>query len=213
MQFFTFDVIGDLAYGESFDCLASGQYHPWITLIFSSSRFFTYFRATSFYPSLKRILAFFIPKHIIKNRKQQIQIRVEKAMRRLKSQTDRKDFVHRMVRPESGVSTEEFIATTGTLITAGSETTATLLSGVTHLLVTHPQKLEVLVREVRSSFSSEEEITFVSVNKLTYMLACLDEALRLYPPIPGAFPRRTRDPEVILERPVPVGVGVFSIPR
>lgn len=118
-----------------------------------------------------------------------------------------------MVRPESGVSTEEFIATTGTLITAGSETTATLLSGVTHLLVTHPQKLEVLVREVRSSFSSEEEITFVSVNKLTYMLACLDEALRLYPPIPGAFPRRTRDPEVILERPVPVGVGVFSIPR
>ena len=43
--------------------------------------------------------------------------------------------------------------------------------------------------EVRSSFQSESDITFIEVNKLRYMLACLNEALRMYPPVPGSFPR------------------------
>jgi cytochrome P450 len=31
----------------------------------------------------------------------------------------------------------------------------------------------------------------VEVNTLDYMLACIDETFRLYPPVPGALPRRT----------------------
>lgn len=46
-----------------------------------------------------------------------------------------------------------------------------------------------LTAEVRSSYSSEEEITLLSVNKLTYMLACLNEALRCYPPVTFGMPR------------------------
>lgn len=43
--------------------------------------------------------------------------------------------------------------------------------------------------EVRSAFTSESDINFVEANKLKYMLACLDEAMRMYPPVPGTFPR------------------------
>lgn len=75
------------------------------------------------------------------------------------------------------------------LIIAGSESTATALSGITYLLTKNPEALRQLTEEIRSSFKSEEEIDFVSVNKLTYLLACLDEGLRMYPPVPSGLPR------------------------
>jgi cytochrome P450 len=75
------------------------------------------------------------------------------------------------------------------LIIGGSETTATLLSGVTYLLLMNPQALKKVVGEVHSTFSNEDEININSVSKLTYMLACLDETLRMYPPVPTGLPR------------------------
>lgn len=75
------------------------------------------------------------------------------------------------------------------LIIAGSETTATALSGATYLLGKNPDTLAKLTKEVRSAFSSEGEITLSSVQNLKYMLAVLDEALRMFPPVPGTGPR------------------------
>lgn len=84
---------------------------------------------------------------------------------------------------------EKLQANAGALIIAGSETTATLLSGVTYLLLKNPAALEKLTEEVRSTFKSEDEISINSVGHLKYMLACLDEALRIYPPTPSGLPR------------------------
>ena len=75
------------------------------------------------------------------------------------------------------------------LVLAGSETTAATLSGATFLLLTHPEILEKLYQEVRSTFSSAEEITIASVGKLSYMLAVLNESLRLYPPLTSTLVR------------------------
>jgi cytochrome P450 len=80
-------------------------------------------------------------------------------------------------------------ANAATLVVGGSETTAALLSGVTYLLLKNPEAMKKLADEVRSSFQSEDEITLTSVSKLRYMLACLDEALRRYPPAPFGMPR------------------------
>lgn len=77
----------------------------------------------------------------------------------------------------------------GLLIIAGSETTATLLSGCTFLLLNNPDALDRLTKEVRSTFKEESEITINSAGQLEYMLACLDEALRCYPPVPIGNPR------------------------
>jgi cytochrome P450 len=46
-----------------------------------------------------------------------------------------------------------------------------------------------VVHEVRSSFSNNDEITIHSTSSLKYMTACLEEALRIYPPAPVGFPR------------------------
>jgi cytochrome P450 len=75
------------------------------------------------------------------------------------------------------------------IIVAGSETTATLMSGALYLFATHPEVMQKLTEEVRSAFNSEEEIKLTSVNHLNYMLACLNEALRMYPPVPIGLPR------------------------
>lgn len=75
------------------------------------------------------------------------------------------------------------------LTIAGSETTATLLSGCVFLLLAHPDKFERVKSEIRSAFQDESELTITSVNRLPYMLAVLNEALRLYPPITSTLIR------------------------
>lgn len=84
---------------------------------------------------------------------------------------------------------EQICINASLLIIAGSETTATALSGASYLLGTNPDALSKVTDEVRSAFSSEQEITLLSVQKLKYMLAVLDETLRMFPPVPGSAPR------------------------
>jgi cytochrome P450 len=77
------------------------------------------------------------------------------------------------------------------LIIAGSETTATLLSGVTYFLLKDPDAYAKVKAEVRGAFSAAEEMTLASTSRLAYLQACLEEALRLYPPVPISLPHRT----------------------
>jgi cytochrome P450 len=81
------------------------------------------------------------------------------------------------------------IANAEILIIGGSETTASLLSGVTYLLLTNEDAYERLKKEIRSIFHSQEEINLISVAQLTYLQACLEEGLRMYPPIANGLPR------------------------
>lgn len=84
---------------------------------------------------------------------------------------------------------EHLVANAEILIIGGSETTATLLCGVTYLILRNPEAYQNLADEVRSTFHSPEEIDLISVNRLSYMLACLDEALRMYPAVANGLPR------------------------
>lgn len=79
--------------------------------------------------------------------------------------------------------------TASVLLVAGSETTATLMSGALFLIGSNRPVLEELTREVRTTFNDEAEITLNSVQSLKYMLACLNESLRMYPPVPVGLPR------------------------
>lgn len=75
------------------------------------------------------------------------------------------------------------------LIVAGSETTATLLSGAAFWIGSSPDVLKKLTDEVRSSYDSDDQITLASVGNLKYMLACLNESFRMYPPVAVGLPR------------------------
>jgi cytochrome P450 len=77
------------------------------------------------------------------------------------------------------------------LTIAGSETTATALTGATYFLSTTPHAMTKLAAEVRSTFKHESDIDFLTVAKLPYLKAVTEEALRMYPPGPNAQPRIT----------------------
>jgi cytochrome P450 len=104
------------------------------------------------------------------------------ALARIESKdTDSQDFMSYVLRhnDEKGMSQLEIIENSGVMIIAGSETTATLLSGTTYFLLKNPDKLEKLTNEIRSAFSSEEEITVTQVDQLKYMLAVFNEGFRM----------------------------------
>lgn len=111
------------------------------------------------------------------------------------------------------MSFEKLSANAEILVLAGSETTATLLSGCTYLLLTNPDKMEKLKHEVRSTFASESEITASSVNSLSYMLGVLNEALRLYPPVTSSLVRVVPPGgDMIADHWVPEGVSRILTP-
>ena len=89
---------------------------------------------------------------------------------------------------------EEIIANSGILLVGGSETTASLLSGATFYLLTHPLHLKKVQDEVRSAFQTASDINLQSVGtaaRLPYMDAVLKESLRIYPPLSALLPRMT----------------------
>lgn len=190
-NFTTFDVIGDLAFGEPFGCLDSSDYHPWVKALFEMARVGTFFQAACHYPFAQRFLLSLVPKSARAKRQQHLDFTQAKLLRRMELGEGRPDLIEGLLKKkeEWNLGLDKLEANASLLIIGGSETTATLLSGVTYLLLTNPATLDRLTEEVRSAFSNGQEIDLISVSKLTYMLACLDEALRMYPPVPQGLPR------------------------
>ncbi|OGM45572.1 cytochrome P450 monooxygenase [Aspergillus bombycis] len=208
-NYFTFDVMGQLVFGESFNCLQSSDFHPWVSIIFDSIRYNVYVRCAQFWPWLSPVIRRLIPKSFQRRKIEQQALSREKAKYRKTIHDGRNDLVANLLKPNSGVTDPEYQSTVQTLIVAGSETTASLLCGVTFHLLNNPAKLEKAVKEVRNEFDSAEKISFVSANKLHYLLACINEALRVYPPVADGFPRNTGyNVEVINGRPVPPNTAI-----
>jgi cytochrome P450 len=76
-------------------------------------------------------------------------------------------------------------------------------------LIWNPHCYTALVHEIRSTFPDEPSISFSAIEKLPYLNACIEEALRIHPPVPAGPPRVTPPGgEFIDEQWVPGGVTV-----
>lgn len=190
-NFTTFDIIGDLAFGEPFGCLRDSKYHPWVTMIFGSMKLLAMQRPLGIYPFLAPIVRKLTPKNLTKMRQEHFSLSINKVHRRLAAKTERPDFMTYVLRfdDERSMSTQEMEANAAIMIVAGSETTATLLSGLTFYLLGNPSAYQKAKSEVRGAFESYSDINVVGVSQLTYLNAAFEEALRVYPPAPGIIPR------------------------
>lgn len=53
--------------------------------------------------------------------------------------------------------------------------------------------MDRLVKEVRSTFASQSDITIETLKQMPYLNACVEEGLRCYPPVPVSMdPRQER---------------------
>ncbi|KAK8017967.1 cytochrome P450 [Apiospora marii] len=192
-NFTTFDIIGDLAFGEPFHCLRDAVWHWWIDAVFDLFQDGVFMRAVRrFSWPLPNVLAWlFVPKKLVKNRMDQFMFTIERVNRRLQLNTDRPDFLSYILNAdgEKAMSMEETYVCAQVLICAGSETTATALSGATYLLLENPSALERLTAEIKTRFQSEQDITIQATAELPYLNAVVQESLRMCPPGPSVFPR------------------------
>ncbi|KAG8168201.1 hypothetical protein KVR01_003890 [Diaporthe batatas] len=141
----TFDVIGDLAFGEPFGCLSAASSHG-VSLNFDYLMYGAAKRAArNLGPMLGPLfLRCFFSKRTAENHYKHIQMSRDKARRRIdRGSLGRHDFFDHLIK--NGTLTESaLMGNADTLIIAGSETTATALSGLTWYLLKNPSCLEGL---------------------------------------------------------------------
>jgi cytochrome P450 len=176
----TFDIISDLTFGESFHGLRDQQWHPWVETVVEALEVGAIVNAISRY-GLDGIFAFLIPRSMREKFDQLWIYPKEKVATRLQSGTERPDFMSYVMRNDKHgreMNKEEITSNAEVFVVAGSETTASLLSGATYYLCENPQVLEKVTAEVRDEFESDQDITANAVNKLDYLQAVLSESLR-----------------------------------
>ncbi|MEU5774815.1 cytochrome P450 [Streptomyces venezuelae] len=105
---------------------------------------------------------------------------------RRRSDEDHGDLLSTLLRaehPESGqrLTDEEVLDQVVTFLVAGSETTASTLAFVFHLMGAHPEVEERVHAEIDAAVGDRSPV-FDDLPKLEYTRAVITEALRLYPP-------------------------------
>lgn len=191
----TYDVMGDLCFGKSFYMLEKEENRFGTDLVATASS--RHFICGSYLPlhtyHLDQVLFRSIAEGRVKFMnycRQQLAERSEKGL-----DIDRKDFFYYLLKakdPETneGFTTPQLWGEAHLLMIAGSDTTSTAIASTFFYLVHNPHVLEILKQEVRSTFSSLEEIrSGQKLNSLNYLRACCDEAMRLSPSNGSLLPR------------------------
>jgi cytochrome P450 len=197
-NFTTFDIMGDLTFGEPLHMLDNDMYDPWVDLIFQNvKRGVQLGLIYSHYPLIGEIIRALLRKKVDKVQHDHFDHCVQRVTKRLEKGRASKgvDLWDLVLRQEEegkkGLERGEMDVNAGDFMVAGTETTATLLSGLTYLLLTHSQSMKKLVTEVRTAFTTSEAITMETIARLPYLNACIQEALRRYPPVPIGLPHIT----------------------
>jgi cytochrome P450 len=94
-NFLTFDIIGDMCFGESFEALESGEYHVWMKNLFEGVKYARFMSIASFYEPLMTILRGLmkLSPGIAKASQEHKRFTFHKTAKRLDTKTDRTDFM------------------------------------------------------------------------------------------------------------------------
>jgi len=85
----------------------------------------------------------------------------------------------------------EVVADAGLAIVAGSDTVATAVSSLFYLLLTHPEAMARVRKEIDTVYPPGSNALDTRMHdRLTFLDACLKEGMRLYPPVPTNGPRK-----------------------
>ncbi|KAI0468148.1 cytochrome P450 [Xylaria cf. heliscus] len=104
-------------------------------------------------------------------------------------------FISELGAEEGGIRRGELFSEATIIMVAGSDTTATALSATFFYLARNPECYEKLCSEIRSTFTSGQDIrTGPQLASCRYLRACLDEGMRMSPPVPGTL-WRVQDPD------------------
>ena len=189
----TFDVMGDLSFGQPTDCLKGSQNRHWSSMIFDLSKALVFMSAARRYPWVEKPLRrLILPKRLMQRTINNAKLVSEMVDSRLKIGSDKQDFMSYIMKynDEKGMNLAEIKANASLFMTAGTDSSATILTGATYYILKDPKVLKRLTDEIRDAFKTEADISFQNVAKLPYLSAVLDESTRMYPPTLAGQPHR-----------------------
>ncbi|KAM5343381.1 hypothetical protein ACJ41O_011918 [Fusarium nematophilum] len=208
----TLDLISDLICSQPEGALERGNGGRWLEILTHSIQGQVLSQALESY-GLIQWRDYLLPKAKAKAPFQNFQVINSKFEARLATDTNAKDFLSYMLRDEKAMSPTEMRLNSATIIGAGTGTTATWLSTSIYSLVTNPEVYQLLKKEIRGAFDTDEEITSEAASALPYLAAAMQESLRIHCPSPSSAGRIVPDGGAVIDgRPVPAGstVGVHQ---
>jgi hypothetical protein len=108
MNYTTFDITGDLMFGESFGCLKDSQLHPWIGLIFKSIQALAYDGMARQFPLFHSLLFALVPKRVRQKAVEHFDLAARRVDRRLETDATRPDFMSAILQNGLSESKEHF---------------------------------------------------------------------------------------------------------
>ena len=218
MNFATFDIITHLAFGEKLGCLEKGQYHPYAAFLLDAFVGGIFASAFNRY-GLLRLTAWLIPPDMARKRDEFIKMSLAFTEKRIAQKdtpgSERPDFLSYILGADEEDRTLAFadLAVTSVIFTvAGSESTATLITGTIWFLLQSHDRMRRVTDEIRCAFETDADINLVAISKLPYLLACLEEGMRMATPAPFGVARRTTKPTLIGGHTIPKNTSV-SVPQ
>jgi cytochrome P450 len=214
-NYLTFDISGDLSFGESFECLEGNKMHPWVEIATSFGKGLALVASINQYPPVDKLLRYVIPKKVVQRMKSHAEMSQARSRKRLALDTSRLDFVtpaKKYADQKNTMTDGEWDINLMIIIFAASETLSSALTATVRELVQHPGALYRATQEVRSAFATESDIKIASTGNLPYLNAVINESLRLAPPAAIGTPRVVpTGGAIVCGRHVPGGV-CFSPP-
>ncbi|KAL6696870.1 cytochrome P450 [Trichoderma pleuroticola] len=121
---------------------------------------------------------------------------VQQRLRRHENGEQLEDFVGCLFQDKHGearnLEIAEIEAEVATLLDAGSDTTAISLTHAMYFLMKSPAALSRLREELRVALDGSQEVAkYATVKNLPYLHACINESLRLLPPVAFGLNRMT----------------------
>ncbi|RYP39363.1 hypothetical protein DL768_010719 [Monosporascus sp. mg162] len=189
----TFDIIGDLTFGETFGCLRQSMMHPWLATVFANVKLAHTLVLCNRIPFFFFYLPFTETWRLWRSSKDFDKTIHEVIDKYSGRGAERQDFLRIMqTKKRFMYMTKEEVYSNSAFVTlAGSETTSTVMAVVVYMICTNPPVKAKLLQELHATFASEDEINMRSATKLRYLMAVIEESMRCHPPGPNALWRVT----------------------
>ncbi|KAI1771929.1 cytochrome P450 [Hypoxylon cercidicola] len=199
-----FDVMGELTFGESFDAVARGETHEWMTILNDSAHAAILPSFVRRAPSLILAVPFMLSISAIKNLKTHYAYTLQTVRRRLNRPAADRDLFAPMLE-QGNVDERHLVALAQAMIIAGADTATNVMNTALYFLCTSPGCLAKAAAEVRAL--RYDQLTGDELPRLKYLNAVIEEAMRCFPPIAFGLPRVSPG-EMIDGHFIPKGVRV-----
>lgn len=191
-NFYSFDVMGDLAFDSGFNMLRDGIVHYYMESVHSNMLAVSAFsHLVWIFPLLKAI-------PIVNNEHIKFQSWLKSSVdERIEKKPERPDLFswlladYKALEKPTKQNTTDLYGDAHLIVVAGSDTTAASLTCLFFQLAQNPSVLQKLQEELDAYFTQNKEPSAASLSKLDYLNACINESLRLHPPVPSGVQRIT----------------------